>query len=136
MALRLTVLIAALALPALAAEPEPRTVIFDVAKGGVLGGLATAATAWVWSRVRRRTQIEPDPLNVRGVPQSVKEPTCEAKHQAIEAWREENRDSHKNLFDRMSEAEARLGVLEGALGEIRGAYRSIDDKLTALMRRK
>ena len=27
-------------------------------------------------------------------------------------------------------------LLEGALGEIRGAYRSIDDKLTALMRRK
>lgn len=138
MAKAILLLVMALTLPALAAEAEAsgKVVTFDVASGGVLGSLATALVAYLYSLRRQRLQVSPDPLNVRGVPPSVKSPTCEATHKSVDQQFSDNRNEHDNIFPRLTNLEHRVSTLEGVMTEIRIVNKSVDDKLTILLRRK
>lgn len=138
MAKTILLLVMALTLTALAADAEAsgKVITFDVASGGVLGSLATALVAYLYSLRKQRTQITPDPLNVKGVPPSVKSPTCEATHKAVDQQFRDNRNEHDNIFPRLTNLEHRVSTLEGVMAEIRTTNRSVDDKLTILLRRK
>ena len=126
-----------LALPAVAAETEAgKVVTFDVASGGVLGSVATALIMWLNSQRKARMQVSPDPLNVKGVPPSVKSPTCEATHKGVDEHLRKNQTDHDDIFPRLAKVEQRVAVLEGTIEQIRIEYKSIDDKLTILLRRK
>lgn len=126
-----------LTLPVVAQETATGKVItFDVASGGVLGSLATAAIMWLNSVRKQRMQVSPDPLNVRGISPSIKEPLCEQKHKSVDERLRENREDHSNIFPRLTDLEKRMGILEGTIKEIKEEYHSIDDKLTILLRRK
>lgn len=130
-------LVMMLALPVLAQEAATGKVItFDVASGGVLGSLVTAIIMWLNGQRKQRTQITPDPLNVKGVPPSVKSPTCDAIHKGIDKQLSDNDADHSSIFPRLTSLEGRVSALEGCLTEIRIINKSIDEKLTILMRRK
>lgn len=139
MARILLTVMAMLALPVLAQQTSSSTTFFDVPPGGVLASLATgilgALGAWRIA-LRQRVKVTPDPLNVKGVAPSVKEPVCEAKHRAVDQRLDDNREDHGNIFPRLSSLENRVGVIEGTISEIKSEYKSIDDKLTILLRRK
>lgn len=137
MAKTLLLLTLMLALPVLAQETATgKTITFDVASGGVLGSLVTAIIMWLNNQRKQRTQITPDPLNVKGVPPSIKEPTCVATHKAVDEHLLRNKTDHENIFPRLTSLEGRVSSLEGCLSEIRIVNKSIDDKLTILLRRK
>lgn len=131
--------LAALCAIALAASTalaqEGATVTVDVAKGGALGSLITAATWWLYNQRRGRVQISPDPLNVKGVPPSVKSPTCEAVHKGVDQRLDDNKADHANIFPRLAAVESRVATIEGIITEIRVTNKSIDEKLTVILRR-
>jgi hypothetical protein len=136
MAKAILLAMALLTLPALAeTEAAGKVITFDVASGGVLGSLVTALVMWLNSQRKQRTQISPDPLNVKGVPPSVKSPTCDAIHKGIDKQLEANDNDHASIFPRLTNLESRVSVLEGVMGEIRTTNKSVDDKLTILLRR-
>lgn len=129
-----------LTLPVMAQQAAPVTTsFFDVPPGGILAslvtGLLSALGAWRLS-IRQRVRVSPDPLNVRGVSPSIKEPLCEQKHKSVDERLRENREDHSNIFPRLTDLEKRMGILEGTIKEIKEEYHSIDDKLTILLRRK
>lgn len=137
MAKTLLLLTLMLALPVAAQETVSGKVItFDVASGGVLGSLVTAVIMWLNGQRKQRTQISPDPLNVKGVAPSIKEPTCAATHKAVDEHLSRNKADHESIFPRLTSLEGRVSALEGCLAEIRIVNKSIDDKLTILLRRK
>jgi hypothetical protein len=133
-----------LAIPAMALDSDTgKVVTFDVASGGTLAALCstitggiTALVMWLNGQRKQRMQVSPDPLNVKGIPPSVKSPTCDATHKAIDQRLLDNKDDHSNIFPRLSNLESRMSALEGTISEIRIEYKSIDDKLTVLLRRR
>lgn len=136
-----------LSLPCLAlgAGQEAQPAIFDVAPGGILAALAAAATSALgtWAAMRNRpprqrqsTRIEDQPIKVEMTPGHPTDPVCDAKHEAINGRLKDNTRDHENIFPRLTSLEGRVSVLEGVMAEIRITNKSVDDKLTILLRRK
>lgn len=130
---------AMLALPALAQQtPAAPTTFFDVPPGGILAslvtGLLSALGAWKLA-LRQRVQVAPDPLNVKGVPVSVKSPTCEAIHKGVDQQLRANDDDHASIFPRLTSLENRVSTLDGVMNEIRNTNKSVDDSLKIILRK-
>lgn len=126
-----------------AGDAQPAT--FDVAPGGILAALAAAATSALgtWAAMRNRpprqrasTQIEGQPIKIESVPGHVTDPLCEAKHEALNGRLKDNTRDHENIFPRLAAVESRVSSLEGVVGEISKTNKSIDEKLTILLRRR
>jgi len=77
---------------------------------------------------RNQTTIKNSPLRVESTEAHVAAKTCDDA-------RRDNEGDHQNLFYRVSAAEQRISVLEGTITEVKAQYKSIDDKLIALLRR-
>jgi hypothetical protein len=134
-----TLLFMMLALPVMAQQTAPVTTsFFDVPPGGILAslvtGLLSAIGAWKLS-LRQRVQVTPDPLNVKGVPPSVKSPTCDAIHKGIDKQLEANDDDHASIFPRLTSLENRVSTLEGVMNEIRNTNKSVDETLKIILRK-
>lgn len=97
-------------------------------------GILSALGAWKFA-MRQRVQLAPDPLNVKGVPPSVKSPTCEAIHKGVDQQLKDNSDDHSNLFPRLAAVESRVAALEGVVSEIRTTNKSIDETLKIILRK-
>lgn len=89
--------------------------------GGAIGALAPLASAWIKARFSR-TQIAPQPLEVKGAPQFVTKEEFE-KHAAANA-----RD-HENLFSRLNRNDRDTSEIKGMLGGIRDDLAAIKGKL-------
>ncbi len=144
MAMRVLLLFVMMALPALAQEAAKATTYFDVPPGGILASLVTAIVTFMGthkfmssrqSRERQDVRITHQPVKIESVPGHISDPTCAATHKAVDGTLEKNQKDHDDIFPRLSKVEIRLGVLEGAIPEIRRNYTSIDDKLTAVLKR-
>lgn len=134
-------------LPCLAVEGGQATTFFDVPAGGVLASLVTAVVSVLgtWAamrsnaqrqRQRQTTRIEDQPIKVEMTPGHPTDPLCEAKHDAIDGRLKDNTRDHENIFPRLAAVESRVSALEGVVGEISKTNKSIDDKLTILLRRR
>ena len=89
--------------------------------GGAIGALAPLASAWIKARFSK-TQIAPQPLEVKGAPQFVTKEEFE-KHAAANA-----RD-HENLFSRLNRNDRDTSEIKGMLGGIRDDLAAIKGKL-------
>lgn len=89
--------------------------------GGSVGALCTLAGAWIKARFSK-TQIAPQPLEVKGAPQFVTKEEFE-KHAAANA-----RD-HENLFSRLNRNDRETSEIKGMLVGIRDDISAIKGKL-------
>ena len=89
--------------------------------GGAIGALAPLASAWIKARFSK-TQIAPQPLEVKGAPQFVTKEEFE-KHAAANA-----RD-HENLFSRLNRNDRETSEIKGMLVGIRDDISAIKGKL-------
>lgn len=94
--------------------------------GMVLSGVAVAkiadAVSKMWAARHQRTEIAPQPLEVKGAPQFVTKEEFE-KHAAANA-----RD-HENLFSRLNRNDRDTSEIKGMLGGIRDDLAAIKGKL-------
>ena len=84
------------------------------ALGGIVG-------AWINKRFITR-RIEPQPLDVRGVPEY--------------ATKNENEKAHENIFSRLSEHDKKIAALEEQGRNTVGWLKRIDNKLDELLLRR
>ncbi len=89
--------------------------------GGAIGALVPLASAWIKARFSK-TQIAPQPLEVKGVPQFVTKEEFE-KHAAANA-----RD-HENLFSRLKRNDRETSAIKGMLVGIRDDIAAIKGRL-------
>ena len=98
-----------------------------VLSGATLVSILTLAfKIWLSGRARK---VGPQPFEVRPAPELVPVKVCDERHSLLERQNE-------NLFCRMSAAEVRIAKLESTVAEIKDQYKSIDTKLTELLRRQ
>ncbi len=134
------------ALPSLAIEAgQAATTLIAIPPRGVLsthvGSLVSALGTWAAlrgraPRQRQSTRIEDQPIQNEAVPGHVTDPLCDAKHDAINGRLKDNLRDHENIFPRLAAVESRVSSLEGVVGEISKTNKSIDEKLTILLRRR
>lgn len=100
--------------------------------GLTIGGAALTAIggmvgAWIKARMGR-TEITPQPLEVRAAPEIVGRAMCAE-------YRAGNSSDHSNLFARMSSAEQRIAAAEAALHAMAERLASMDSKLDTIIGR-
>ena len=100
--------------------------------GLTVGGAAIASIgglvgAWIRARMGR-TEITPQPLEVRAAPNLIDRTAC-GEYRAI------NAADHSNLFARVSSAEQRIAAAEAALHALDDHLKSMDNKLDVLLQR-
>ena len=97
----------------------------------VLSGATLVSVAGLFIKMylaSKAQRIGPQPFEVRQIVEQVTEKLCNERHHGIES-------THSNLFARMSAVEKQVATLEGVIGELKVQYKSIDEKLTTLLRR-
>ena len=101
--------------------------------GLTIGGTALTAIGGLlgaWLRSRHNTRrIEPQPLEVRGVPTAVTVEDCR-EH------RRSNTLAHENIFSRLSEHDKKIAALEEQGRNTTGWLKRIDGKLDELLVRR
>jgi hypothetical protein len=73
-------------------------------------------------------KIGPQPFEVRQVVEQVTERMCNERHHGIES-------NQSNVFSRLVAVEKECAALRATVSSIQEQYRSIDEKLTTLLRR-
>ena len=100
--------------------------------GLTVGGAAIASIgglvgAWIKARMGR-TEITPQPLDVREVKGLVSTDACRE-------WRESVQSGHSNLFARMSSCEQRIAAVEAGMQSIQTIVGRMDAKLDTIIGR-
>lgn len=100
--------------------------------GLTVGGAAIASIgglvgAWIKARMGR-TEITPQPLDVREVKGLVSTDACRE-------WRESVQSGHSNLFARMSSCEQRIAAVEAGFRGLQDTVGRMDTKLDHIIGR-
>ena len=95
--------------------------------GAALTAIGGMVGAWIRARMGR-TEITPQPLEVRAAPNLIDRTAC-GEYRAI------NAADHSNLFARVSSAEQRIAAAEAALHALDDHLKSMDNKLDVLLQR-